>query len=55
MNIWFGAKDASLIQTSGSKTENSTIFPPYFSGEIGSGYGKMWEKGTNVRISRLMW
>jgi hypothetical protein len=53
-NIRFGAKDASFIQTSGTKDPiwKFNHLPPYFGGEMGRGYGKCGKKRTKVRLSR---
>jgi hypothetical protein len=57
MNIRFGAKHAAFIRTSGAKKPIRKFkhLPPYFGGEMGSGYEKMRKQGANVRISRPMW
>jgi hypothetical protein len=58
MDMRFGAKDVPFIRTSGSKNpiqKFNYLPPPYFGGEMGSGYGKMWRKGGIIRISRPMW
>jgi hypothetical protein len=55
MNIRFGAKDDPFIRTSGTKNHIRKFhhLPPYFGGDMGSGYGKCGEKKrTKVRLSR---
>jgi hypothetical protein len=49
MNIRFGAKDAPFIRTSGTKNHIRKFhhLPPYFGGEMGSGYGKFGENALN--------
>jgi hypothetical protein len=57
MNIRFGAKDAPFIRTSGTKNpiRKFNHLSPYFVGEMGSGYEKMWKQSANVRMYRPMW
>jgi hypothetical protein len=68
MNIWFGAKDAPFIQTSGSKNLirkfnpknlirkfNHLPLPPSYLGVKCGGSMEKCGKSANVRISRPMW